>query len=449
MNHQNRLHPMQCTVPTNDASTFYPLLAPLSTERLKRRICRHAEGLHAFRDVRPDGLDGAVDGKRIVVKDNVGVEGFATTAASGLLANLRLPDAFIVRRLREAGYAIFGKTAMTELAGYLTPSKKLYGYGYLNGCGVNPHGDFPCGGSSSGSTIAVAAGFCDAAVGTETRGSMMIPAMRCGVFAIKPTRDLLSRSGILPLAPHWDSPGLFARNMADLAAAFQAMCAQDPEDPLSIQPVDVEKRVPVDRPLRIGLVVPPEVEAAEEGRAETDAALVRLEKALSGSAVFRRIAWKPCEIDYRGVADRDIHRGFDAFLGRWGGRDGVPDSFEALCRGYAAHPDLRPEGMAILEAAWRREPLTDEALDRLAAEETAKAAAHIEALRRDNDVDLLALTTFEDWWSISGFPSIAMPIGFRASGAPIGWMVGGGRLDEALLFDVMEKVEAAWRAGAL
>ena len=110
---------------------------------------------------------------------------------------------------------------------------------------------------------------------------------------------------------------------------------------------------------------------------------------------------------------------------------------------------MRPEGMALLEAACRREPLADDALDALARQETEKAAAHIEALRSAYDVDLLALTTFEDWWSISGCPSVAMPIGFGSSGAPIGWMVGGGRFEEPLLFNVMAEVEAAWKAETL
>lgn len=446
MTRSDRPHPMQTALPEDDEATAYPLFAPLSTECLKNRIRRHAEGLHAFREV---NLDWKASDKRVVVKDNVGVEGFATTAASGLLANLRLPDAFIVRRLRETGYTLLGKTAMTELAGYLTPEKKLYGYGYLNGCGVNPHGDFPCGGSSSGSAIAVAAGFCDVAIGTETRGSMMIPAMRCGVFAVKPTRGLLSRSGILPLAPHWDSPGLFARNTADLKEAFRATSEWDPDDPLSIRPEERRLSTKAERPVRIGVVLPPDGEADDREFETKKLALARLEKALSGYAVFRSIPCVSCEIDYRGVVDRDIRRGFDAFLGRWGGKDGVPDSFAALHQGYVDHPEMRPEGMALLEAACRREPLADDALDALARQETEKAAAHIEALRSAYDVDLLALTTFEDWWSISGCPSVAMPIGFGSSGAPIGWMVGGGRFEEPLLFNVMAEVEAAWKAETL
>jgi Asp-tRNA(Asn)/Glu-tRNA(Gln) amidotransferase A subunit family amidase len=140
-------------------------------------------------------LFGALAG----IKDNFHVDGFTTQAASRLPVKvLQGEEAESVKRLKEAGALIFGKTVTTELA-YFSPIPTR-----------NPHSlEHTPGGSSSGSAAAVAAGFCHVALGTQTIGSVIRPASFCGVVGFKPTYDRISRAGIIPLSPSLDHVGIF------------------------------------------------------------------------------------------------------------------------------------------------------------------------------------------------------------------------------------------------
>lgn len=138
-------------------------------------------------------------GALVGVKDIFHVEGFTTQAGSRLPSEvLQGQEAESVRRLRNAGALIFGKTVTTEFA-YFAPGPTR-----------NPHNlEHTPGGSSSGSAAAVAAGFCHLALGTQTIGSIIRPASFCGIVGVKPTYDRISREGVIPLSPSLDHVGFF------------------------------------------------------------------------------------------------------------------------------------------------------------------------------------------------------------------------------------------------
>lgn len=151
----------------------------------------------------------AIDGLPISIKDLFDVKGEATTAGSRLLADAPVADAnaSVVDKLLNAGAAIVGKTNMTEFA--------------FSGLGINPHYGTPAnpwqreqqripGGSSSGAAVAVAEGMCLGAVGTDTGGSVRIPAALCGLTGFKPTADRINQRGTLPLSTSLDSIGVIA-----------------------------------------------------------------------------------------------------------------------------------------------------------------------------------------------------------------------------------------------
>lgn len=219
----------------------YPLNEPLSAERMFARIRAYNENLRAVRFFRRPKDSAKL---RILVKDNIGVRDFLTSAGSYALKDLVLPDAFCVRQIRKNPQIdIFGKTHLTELAGFVTTRVLKDGYSELGGFGRNPHGaQYPCRGSSSGSAIACAAGFCDAALGTETRGSLMMPAMANGVFGFKPTRGSVSRSGIIPLSSSFDAPGVLSRSLSGLKTVFSAVLGKDDSDPQSFVPSELRKK---------------------------------------------------------------------------------------------------------------------------------------------------------------------------------------------------------------
>lgn len=181
---------------------------------------------------RTSGLRGPLHGIPVLLKDNIATaDKMQTTAGSLALAGIRAQrDAFLVTRLREAGAVILGKANLSEWANFRS-TRSTSGWSARGGLTRNPYVlDRNTSGSSSGSAAALAANLAAVAVGTETDGSIISPASINGVVGIKPTVGLVSRSGIVPIAPSQDTPGPIARTVADAAALLTAMAGSDPRD---------------------------------------------------------------------------------------------------------------------------------------------------------------------------------------------------------------------------
>jgi amidase len=170
------------------------------------------------------------DGLRVGVKDSIDIAGYPTRAGSGALADSppAARHATVVRALLNGGCRIVGKTNMHELAYGVT------GINLRTGTPLNPrYPDRVPGGSSSGSAVAVAAKLADFAIGTDTGGSIRVPAACCGVYGLKPTYGRVSREGVYPATSTLDCVGPFAR---DLTMIERAMTLIDPSfasEPLS------------------------------------------------------------------------------------------------------------------------------------------------------------------------------------------------------------------------
>ena len=188
----------------------------------------------------------------IILKDNVDTSDMPTTAGSVAFAgSIPKTDAFITRKLKQAGAIIIGKATMTEFANFLTNGMPA-GYSSLGGYGYNPYDPRPDprdgvdnngrplndgraaltpGGSSSGPGIAVAANLATVGIGTETSGSILSPGTANMLVGIKPTVGLISRDGIIPIVADQDTAGPFARTVRDAAIVLGAITGYDPHDP--------------------------------------------------------------------------------------------------------------------------------------------------------------------------------------------------------------------------
>ncbi|UOM35557.1 amidase [Acuticoccus sp. I52.16.1] len=168
---------------------------------------------------------GPLDGIPVAVKDNLAMAGTLTTGGHRAPPDADIADAFAVARLKRAGAVIVGKANMDEGALGATTANPHHG------ATINPHAEgHTAGGSSGGSAAAVAAGYVPLALGSDTLGSVRIPASYCGVWGLKPTRGAIGRTGIAELAPSLDTIGVLAATAADLMAGYDALCFYDHAD---------------------------------------------------------------------------------------------------------------------------------------------------------------------------------------------------------------------------
>ena len=214
------------------------------TDRIEA-LDQSGPGLNAVRMLNPDAIEeaealdaqredgelrGPLHGVPVLIKDNIDVGGLPTTAGSAALAD-SVPDedAALVAALREAGAIVLGKTNLSEFA-YFMSSDAPAGYSSLGGQTLNPYDvtESPSG-SSSGSGVAAAVGLAAATVGTETSGSILLPAESNSVVGHKPTVGLISQEGLLPVSSTQDTAGPMTRTVEDAALLASAMADPDAE----------------------------------------------------------------------------------------------------------------------------------------------------------------------------------------------------------------------------
>ena len=211
--------------------------AESAVARALERIGRENPRLNAFADILGDEAmaqarqpvgDGPLAGRPFAAKDLFDIAGRPTRAGSSIRADAppAARDATAVARLKDAGAILLGLTHMDEFAYGFTGENAHYG------AVRNPRDpDFIAGGSSSGSAAAVAAGLVPFALGSDTNGSVRVPAALCGVWGFKPSFGRVSRAGTTPLAWSFDHVGVLAASPEDAAAALDAIQGPDPRDP--------------------------------------------------------------------------------------------------------------------------------------------------------------------------------------------------------------------------
>lgn len=395
----------------------------LVDEEGARRAARTAdEELAAGRD------RGPLHGIPAAVKDLVDMAGLPTTCGSRTsFGGIAERDAAVVTRLRDAGAVIVGKTTLHEFAYGATGDRSAHG------ASRNPHDPARMsGGSSGGSAVAVAAGMVPLAIGTDTVGSVRVPAALCGIVGLKPAFDAIDSGGVRPLAPGLDHVGLFATHVDDVLTACQAL-AEPPAN----------TAVPAGR-LRVGWIPPGDL-AATDPRV---AGLVR--ELLDGSGVVVEtaalpgdddgVAWFDATSAIQGSEAFEVHRGhLDRDAGlidpevlarlRAGGRVSAVE----LDRAQATRDHLRALADALLEQydvlALPTVPVTAPPLD---ARRVSVAGREVETRAA-----LLSLTHL---WNLTGSPAISVPAGL-VDGLPVGAQLVSAPGREHLLFAAARALE--------
>lgn len=412
---------------------------------LLERIAKHDGAIGAFWQVDATGAlatpprgEGPLRGVAIGIKDNVDVAGLRATGGIAAFRDVvATRDAPCVRGLREAGLVILGKLAMHE--GALGATTDTPGFGRC----MNPlRAGFTPGGSSGGSGAAVAAGFVPLAVGTDTMGSVRIPAAYCGVTGLKPTRGLIGRSGVVPLSPTLDHVGVLASTPRLAGLALQAMAAEDPADP-AWRPAPTGWQAVPDGPprladLRIGLPEP--VLAATMEPVLRTAWLAAAARLRAAGATVEPVAmpeWDPGAARRAGLLLLEAEAAVLHAALIDDPAAASPDFRSALAYG-------RDAGTArLVRALFRLEEVkaaTVRALDRfdllLMPTAPQRAFAHGKPAPVDQ-ADFTALANF------AGLPSIALPWPAEDGGLPASVQLVGHPYAEALLVGVAEALDGA------
>lgn len=194
-----------------------------------------------------------LQGMLFAVKDNIDVAGVPTTAGCPEFAYVPEHSATVVQRLCDAGAIVVGKTNLDQFATGLVGTRSPYGV-----C-ENPHNpQYISGGSSSGSAVAVATGMVDFSIGTDTAGSGRVPAAFCGIVGHKPSRGLLSTTGVVKACRSLDCVSLFATTSDLVSLIFTVARGFDPDDPYSRRESDLEHSPDIDPDLGFRFGVPAE-----------------------------------------------------------------------------------------------------------------------------------------------------------------------------------------------
>ena len=217
----------------NQSLNAWTTQLPLNEHDNVAKRTAHAYYRHLYAENRWFGPISPNDGHAVAVKDNIVTAGLPSSSASNILRGYVAPEnATVVRLLESAGMVVLGKTNMDEFG---------MGSHSLNsafGPVVNGHRTFAisAGGSSGGSAMAVATDFCHFAIGTDTGGSVRLPAAYLSLVGFKPSYGLISRYGVVPYANSLDTVGIFAKSCLDVFLLFKILNEPDPNDPTCLEP---------------------------------------------------------------------------------------------------------------------------------------------------------------------------------------------------------------------
>jgi Asp-tRNA(Asn)/Glu-tRNA(Gln) amidotransferase A subunit family amidase len=379
-----------------------------------------------------DGRDpvGQLDGFVLAVKDNIDLFGMATSSGcKALVGAMPRRDAAVVARLRAAGAIVLGKTNLSELS-FEIRSRSSLGGDVL--CPFAPQAS--AGGSSGGSAVAVACGFADGALGTDTGGSIRIPAACNGVVGFRPAHGSLPMAGIAPLAPSTDTVGPIARHVEDAAMLYQAMGGSLTPHTKANPKVGVLRQAFGDDPAIHTAMEQAMARLCAQGVTLLDPFVVEdIEDLLAGEH----------------IVDAEFAAAFDAYLASNFLAATAPENLAELLASGAYLPEYRPVLERRITAAPQAEAIL--ARHRLLEQKlsAAMAAQGLDALLYPTmrvipqDLDNPKGGWAAELAARTGWPAITVPCAPQGASRPVGAELMAPRASEGLLFALAKIIHPA------
>lgn len=375
---------------------------------------------------------GLLGGMTLSLKDNIDVAGTVTTAGSKVLANnMANRDAFITSRLKRAGAVIVGKANLHEWV--FGPTSQSTHYGPVR----NPWDtDRIPGGSSGGSGASLAAGMCVGSIGSDTGGSIRLPAAFCGVAGLRPSIGRISCRGSVPVSAWFDTLGPMARRVSDVARIFTVIAGHDPEDPISRDVPVPNVLAELDRPvagMRLGIQRRWFFEDLDP--ATSDA----MEKAL---ATFADLGVEIVDIDLGDVELSHEHLAFkvllaDAYNLHKERLETRPDDYgrDVYTRAMLGKDVTGAEYAAALrwnEGFQQRLRAVFANVDAILSPTIPFGAPKAETGQEGEGwfATIREITRFTYCWSFAGVPALSVPCGFDPNGMPLAMQIAAPWFDE-------------------
>ncbi len=411
------------------------------------------------------GEAAALTGIPVAHKDIFCARGWRTTCASRMLANFIAPyDAHVIERFQAAGALVLGKTNMDEFA--MGSSNENSHFGAVR----NPWDPaLVPGGSSGGSACAVAARLAPAATGTDTGGSIRLPAALCGVSGIKPTYGVVSRYGMIAYASSLDQGGPMAKSAADLALLLNAMAGFDPRDSTSLERPAEDYGRALEQPLR-GLRIGLPREYFGDGLMPDVARVIE-----AAIAEYRRLGCEVLDVSlpntrlsipvYYVIAPAEASSNLERYDGvRYGHRaSGYTDLrdmyMQTRAEGFGAEVKRRIlVGTYVLSHGYYDAYyLQAQKIRRLIAQDfsaalqrcdvimgpTAPSTAFALGAKSADPVQMYLSDIYTTAVNLAGLPGMSIPCGFSAAGTPVGLQIIGGYFREAQMLNVAHQYQRA------
>jgi allophanate hydrolase len=407
------------------AEVVEEIFAMIATDGLSPVWISLADKERAVAQAKAVNLSLPLAGIPFAVKDNIDVEGMPTTAACPSFAYAPDRTATVVRRLQEAGAILIGKTNMDQFATGLVGTRSPYG-----ACSSVFNSRYISGGSSSGSAVAVARELCAFALGTDTAGSGRVPAAFNNLVGMKPTRGLISTSGVVPACRSLDCVSVFALSATDATLIWTIAQGFDATDPFS-RTLSQGSRAP-DRPFRFGIPGDSDLQFfGDPYTSELYASAIERMTKLGG--VYTPIDFTP----FREAAAL-------LYAGPW-----VAERFVAVGEHIRSHPETVNSTVADIILGGEKYTAQDvykamyrlEALKRAADEQwarmdvlltpTAGTTYTIEAVAADPVRLNSNLGYYTNFVNLLDLATIALPAGFRKDGLPFGVSLIGPAFSDA------------------